>query len=560
MDGSTQTALEKPKAGRGRRWLVRFPRAVPVAIFAAISLITVVSVLAIEAGEHQRERAVMREVAQSVASALDRRGNTSAAYLRAGAALFSATNEVSLTLFRRFSGELRLDADYRGSEGIGWAEAISAAEIERFERRISAERMEAFEVRREPDATGGLLVPVTFLKPETERSRRALGFDLYSEATRRAAMDEAARMVRPTATGKLVLVQEVNEDTPGFLIFMPVFRSNENGRELKGFMYSPFDAQYFLNSAMEISAQRQMGVKLYDGPADPDNLLAVHLPQVSSGDVVFQQIRIANRPLLIEIESARSGALSPLSMATLLFGLAVASLLMLLARLLTRQAIEDEASLAFFEEQNSIRNSLTRELNHRVKNTLASILSIIALTRRRTDDLDEFADGLEGRVRALSATHDLLTNSEWGITPMRAVIETELAPYSGGGTEILLDGEDIDLAPNDALSLGLAIHELATNAAKYGALSQTGGVVSIKWEREADKYVEVFWQERGGPPVSQNRKPGFGTQLIEKIVAHELRHPVKMDFDPAGVSCTLRVPVRKRGAFQIRERLASLSD
>ena len=311
---------------------------------------------------------------------------------------------------------------------------------------------------------------------------------------------------------------------------------------------------------MESSAQRQMGVKLYDGPADPDNLLAVHLPQVSSGDVVFQQIRIANRPLLIEIESARSGALSPLSMATLLFGLAVASLLMLLARLLTRQAIEDEASLAFFEEQNSIRNSLTRELNHRVKNTLASILSIIALTRRRTDDLDEFADGLEGRVRALSATHDLLTNSEWGITPMRAVIETELAPYSGGGTEILLDGEDIDLAPNDALSLGLAIHELATNAAKYGALSQTGGVVSIKWEREADKYVEVFWQERGGPPVSQNRKPGFGTQLIEKIVAHELRHPVKMDFDPAGVSCTLRVPVRKRGAFQIRERLASLSD
>ena len=560
MDDSTEKVPEKPKTGRGRRWLVRFPRAVPVAIFAAIALITLVSVVAIEAGEHQRERAVMREVAQSVASALDRRGNTSAAYLRAGAALFSANNEVSLTLFKRFSSELRLDADYRGSEGIGWAEAISAAEVDSFERRISEERMEAFEVRREPGAREELLVPVTFLKPQTDRSRRALGFDLYSEAMRRAAMDEAVRMVRPTATGKLVLVQELNEDAPGFLIFMPVFSPTESGRELKGFIYSPFDAQYFLNSAMEISAQRQMGVKLYDGPADPDHLLAVHRPLVSSGDVTYQQIRIANRPLLIEIESARAGALSPLSMATLLFGLAVASLLMLLARLLTRQAIEDEASLAFFEEQNPIRNSLTRELNHRVKNTLASILSIIALTRRRTDDLDEFADGLEGRVRALSATHDLLTHSEWGITPMRAVIETELAPYSGGDTEVVLDGEDIDLAPNDALSLGLAIHELATNAAKYGALSQPGGVVSIAWKREADDYVEVLWKERGGPPVSQDRKPGFGTQLIEKIVAHELRYPVKMDFDPAGVSCTLRVPVRKRGVFQIRERLANLSD
>ena len=560
MDDSTETLPEKPKAGRGRRWLVRFPRAVPVAIFAAIALITVVSVIAIEAGEHQRERAVMREVAQSVASALDRRGNTSAAYLRAGAALFSANNEVSLALFTRFSSELRLDADYRGSEGIGWAEAISAAEVDSFERRIARERTEAFEVRREPGAREELLAPVTFLKPQTERSRRALGFDLYSEEIRRAAMDEALRMVRPTATGKLVLIQELNQDAPGFLIFMPVFRSTDNGRELKGFIYSPFDAQYFLNSAMEISAQRQMGVKLYDGPADPENLLAVHRPLVSSGDVTYQQIRIANRPLLIEIESARAGALSPLSMATLLFGLAVASLLMLLARLLTRQAIEDEASLAFFEEQNSIRNSLTRELNHRVKNTLASILSIIALTRRRTDDLDEFADSLEGRVRALSATHDLLTNSEWGITPMRAVIETELAPYSGGGTEVVLQGEDIDLAPNDALSLGLAIHELSTNAAKYGALSQPGGVVSIAWKREADEFVEVLWEERGGPPVSQDRKPGFGTQLIEKIVAHELRYPVKMDFDPAGVSCRLRVPVRKKGVFQIRERLANLSD
>jgi len=247
-------------------------------------------------------------------------------------------------------------------------------------------------------------------------------------------------------------------------------------------------------------------------------------------------------------------------MATLLFGLAVASLLMMLARLLTRQALEDEASLAFFEEQNSIRNSLTRELNHRVKNTLASILSIISLTRRRTDDLDEFVDGLEGRVRALSATHDLLTQSDWGTTPVRSVIEAEIAPYAGADANIRLEGPEIELAPNDALSLGLAVHELTTNAAKYGALSEPGGRVTIDWQRERDDLVLVRWQERGGPPVDQDRKRGFGTDLIEKIVAHELRQPVDLQFEPEGVTCTLRVPVRVRSAFQIRERLARLID
>lgn len=121
-------------------------------------------------------------------------------------------------------------------------------------------------------------------------------------------------------------------------------------------------------------------------------------------------------------------------------------------------------------------------------------------------------------------------------------------------------GPDIELAPNDALSLGLAIHELATNAAKYGALSQQGGKVSINWMSEGEELVVVDWVERGGPEVSAERTPGFGTDLIQKIVAHELRQPVAIRFDPEGVSCTLRVPLRVRREFQIRERLASLSD
>lgn len=240
-------------------------------------------------------------------------------------------------------------------------------------------------------------------------------------------------------------------------------------------------------------------------------------------------------------------------MATLIFGVLVAALLMLLVRMLTQQAQEDEASLVWFEEQASIRNSLTRELNHRVKNTLANVLSIIALTRRRSDDVDDFANGLDGRIRALSATHDLLTQSDWGSTPVRSVIDAELLPYAKGDDHtVTATGPDVDLAPNDALSLGLAVHELATNAAKYGSLSTPGGSVSVDWRRVGEDIVEVEWLERGGPPVKQDIERGFGTDLIERIVAHELRHPVKLEFEPDGVRCVLVIPVRRPSEFMIR--------
>jgi two-component sensor histidine kinase len=110
----------------------------------------------------------------------------------------------------------------------------------------------------------------------------------------------------------------------------------------------------------------------------------------------------------------------------------------------------------------------------------------------------------------------------------------------------------VELAPNDALSLGLAIHELATNAAKYGALSVLEGRLAITWRLITSDLARVEWVEMNGPPVSAQRKRGFGTELIEKIVAHELRNPVELRFEPEGVRCTLIIPVRLPAAFQIR--------
>ena len=192
-----------------------------------------------------------------------------------------------------------------------------------------------------------------------------------------------------------------------------------------------------------------------------------------------------------------------------------------------------------------------------MKNTLANVLSIIALTRRRADNVEDFADGLDGRIRALSATHDLLTKSDWGTTPIEAVVQAELRPYAQDQDHVVrLSGPDVELAPNDALSLGLAMHELATNAAKYGALSRVGGQVSVDWTMIGENLVRITWVESGGPPVPDKRGRGFGMDLIERVVANELRNPVKLEFDPSGVRCSMQIPVRQPTEFAMRANKA----
>lgn len=531
-----------------------FPRAVPLVIFLLVAAVTVLSVFSIERGERVRASAELQRQAQLMVSAVERRAYSNSSFLRAGAALFGAQNDITADLFRQFVSELRLDADYRGAEGIGWAPAISSDQIERFEQQLNRGKIGLTHVQPTlAEQYRQQLVPILYLQPDTLRNRRALGYDMYSEPTRRAAMDQATRTVRPTASGRVTLMQDGGNDESGFLIYMPVFDGAGANRSLKGFVYSPFNASQFLDSAAELSTSGQASVRLYDIDGDERLLMAETGGWSAEGETVEREIDLANRPMLLVVQSTRDAALSSLSMITLLFGLAVASLLLVVARLLTQQAQEDSRSLEWFALQNSIRNSLTRELNHRVKNTLANVLSIVSLTRRRATSLDEFAEGIDNRIRALSATHDLLTQSEWGTTPVRSVISVELAPYTNERDhEVVTEGPEVELAPNDALSLGLAVHELATNAAKFGALSMPGGKVSITWELVNESLARIEWIESNGPKVNLPQKRGFGTDLIEKIVAHELRHPVELEFHPEGVRCTLLVPVREPSEFALR--------
>ena len=189
---------------------------------------------------------------------------------------------------------------------------------------------------------------------------------------------------------------------------------------------------------------------------------------------------------------------------------------------------------------------LVNELNHRVKNTLSTVLSIASQTLGGAPQLEAF----EARLVALSTTHDTLTRNSWQHASLRQLIAQELAPYGGAQpSRCRLQGRDIQLAPKAAVALGMAFHELATNAAKYGALACAAGQVRVEWAchgKSPLQKLHLCWSESGGPPVAPPQRRGFGSRLIERGLAHELGGEVRMDFQPGGLVCTIELPLMSR--------------
>jgi PAS domain S-box-containing protein len=182
---------------------------------------------------------------------------------------------------------------------------------------------------------------------------------------------------------------------------------------------------------------------------------------------------------------------------------------------------------------------LVQELAHRVKNTLAVVQGIAARSLADGRPLAEARDVLTRRLRALASAHTLLLESGWRGASLRALAETVLAPY---GHQVTVSGEDVTLTPRAALTLSLVLHELATNAAKHGALSVPEGRAAVGWELSGPPgatSLSLSWRETGGPPVALPARRGFGRVLIEQAVAHELGGRARLEFGPQGVSYAL---------------------
>jgi two-component sensor histidine kinase len=190
------------------------------------------------------------------------------------------------------------------------------------------------------------------------------------------------------------------------------------------------------------------------------------------------------------------------------------------------------------------RNALNAELDHRVKNVLATVSAVVSHAHQGSGSLAKFVAALNGRIRSMAATHELLSSRQWQGLSLMDLVRRELAPYATrNNTEIY--GPDVVLRAEAGQALAMVLHELATNAAKYGALSSKKGRVSVRWDRRLNgqpSRLVLEWQEIGGPRVIAQGNPSYGTSTIRDLIPYEFGGMVDLVFATEGVQCRLELP------------------
>lgn len=204
---------------------------------------------------------------------------------------------------------------------------------------------------------------------------------------------------------------------------------------------------------------------------------------------------------------------------------------------------------AFLEERRRTaeqQSLLIRELHHRVRNMLANIHAMLGATARSSSTIEGFASAFSARIASLAKTQTLLTEDYWQSAALQQMLRVELEPYQGDGRRIELDGPEIELTADLAIPVGMALHELATNAVKYGSLSVPDGCLKVHWTIEhtgEGRSLRLEWLERGGPPVVPPRRKGFGSVMLERVLTVQCRARIEQHFEPVGLRFTMETPL-----------------
>jgi two-component sensor histidine kinase len=193
---------------------------------------------------------------------------------------------------------------------------------------------------------------------------------------------------------------------------------------------------------------------------------------------------------------------------------------------------------------------LSNELNHRVRNTLATVQSIVVQSLRGAVDLESASKAVSARIVSLAGAHEVLTDRSWSGADLNDLVVRAIAPFASGN--ITVEGPSLDVSPKQALALSLALHELATNAAKYGALSRPGGRVDLRWVVQNGQ-LRLTWRETGGPPVVPPSRQGFGSRLLQDVLASELDGQTRLEFAADGVACWITAACAESASFASAE-------
>ncbi len=487
--------------------------------------------------------------ASRVAAQFDMRLRDHVSILEGVRALYQSDAAASGPGIRSYLNALQPQVHSPGMEGIGIAAAMRAGTPAAIEARLRENYGEEIKVWPAlSDQPVGFAV--VLVEPYTPRRHVALGFDMYSEATRREAMRRAWQTGRPAASGIVHLAQEraAKVKQPGFLIYLPVYARSpaesadttlataQGTRPVEAFVYAPFRINDMMKAVLGSHLDNIDGLEIRAG-AGPSAPLVFRQGKMG-WDVQEQTLHIADRQWTMRISYGRFFERIGRPLAIFLFGLALAVLATQLHRVQQRRVGVAQALAAEQARHAEDRELMIGEMAHRMKNAFARIGALARITLRESASLDEFETKFDGRMRALSDAKQMLVTGAVDSVELGQIVRRELELTGRPADDIV--GPEVQLDDEQAQTIALAVHELVTNSIKYGALSGKGDL-AIGW-RNDDGNVALRWMESGLADTPNIDGESFGTQFIRSLIERQLKGSWERTAVDNGLTIVIRWP------------------
>lgn len=535
-------------------------RVQPVLIFAVVTFVGLLTAIASWYTIDHANKMSFSAIAEDAVQRLSDRIGSHILLIKSTEALFETTGEVpSAEEFKIFVAHLQKSEQFNGVQGIGFARQLPAGPLA--DEVVARELEQNYGIARAPwpETTEDIRVPIVLMEPQSSRSLGALGFDMYSHPVRRAAILAALTEQRLRASGSVELVREnSNDKQAGFLMYTPFV---EAGTERPiGFVFAPFRIGDLFQSALSRLPVLPIHVSAWDG--EPSDASLIYRSQgepetrFGIGQKVRTSLTVAGRIWTLEIQPSES--YTPQVDQTRSFMLMVAAVLLaaaLAASSHSQQRTIEVGEILREETERALteRELLLQEMKHRIKNMIARVLAISRQTARASEGLPDFTQSFSARLQAMAASQDLLARTAWQGADLETLLVQELKQLFGDDPiEDKFSGPKVDLNEAATQAFGLAFHELATNALKYGSARFPGGVLDVTWTvtwqrgREAD--LVLTWSERNEEPLEAHvaetapGKGGFGTRLLDATIRGEMGGSITSVKNEYGVEVTIRVP------------------
>ncbi|SMD01512.1 CHASE domain-containing protein [Rhizobium sp. RU36D] len=554
--GDASANKSKPKSRRLRPAAASFSRdrgRLVWGVFVVFVLIGVIGSSAAHRAENAATVASFQVTADALIDRLHEHVEREFGLLDSTVALASVAGEqVDAALFRRYIESLRLKDAYVGVQAIGYAPYVATGAEAAVVNRLAAD----YAITREvwPATQQPMRTPISLIEPQDERNRGLLGYDMFSELSRREAIIKAMQDRQVSITVPLELFPGRSDATQkGFFAYRAVPSAPQDGGRPQGFVQATFQAGALHRAVLGDAKPAQIEIQTRDTTSDLDSVLYQSSnfaeQRFSEAFQASQAVIIGGREWTV---TARPGP--GYKLAPPVFTYAVSTIFAMLAILATLAALWWTRARDMAHEVNDVlekaadeKELLLHETKHRIKNSIARIIAIARQTGLSSKSIQEFNTSFATRLQAMVAAQDVLTRSQGRETDLRSLLKLELAPVFGPAlNSTRLEGPDVRLTERMVQALGLTFHELATNSLKYGAAGAADGEVLVRWrvvDQDGEERLELEWREVRTLTQFNGSKRGFGTRLVDINIGSELGGLIDRIATGSGLAIRMQIPL-----------------